>query len=149
MALLAALAGVVLAGVDPLSTLAGVSGVGLLAAGLARRSRPAVTVGAASLGAAVVLGGVAGAGGPAVVAATAVAVLAWTAGQTSVELADNGVAARTARFELTHVAGTSVLLAAVAGATLLPRVVRVRASPLGLALVLLGAVCLTGGLLAD
>jgi len=148
-ALLAALGGLVLAGVDGLSTLAGVGGLALLAVGLVRRTRPAVTLGAGCLGTAVVLGGLAGAERSAVVAATAAAVLAWTTGQTSVELADHGAAARTARFEVTHVAGTGLLLAAVAGVTLLPRVVRVTPSPLGLALVVLGAVCLTGALLAD
>ena len=146
-ALVAALLGVVLAGVDPLSTLTGLGGTGLLAAGLVRRTRPAVTLGAAGLGGAVVLGGVAGAGGAAVVGAAAAVVLAWTAGQTSVELADHGHAARTRRFELIQLAGTSLLLGAAAGLALAPRFLRVDPSPIGVALVLVGGVCLTGALL--
>lgn len=148
-ALVAALIGVVLAGVDPLSTLAGLGGTGLLAVGLVRRTRPAVTLGATGLGGAVVLGGVAGAGGAAVVGATAAVVLAWTVGQTSVELADHGPTARTARFELTHLGGTSLLLGAAAGIVLAPRLLRVDPSPLGVTLVLVGGVCLTGALLAS
>jgi len=147
-ALVAALCAVVLAGVDGLSTLAGLGGTGLLAVGLVRRTRPAVTLGAAGLGGAVVLGGVAGAGGPAVAGATATAVLAWTAGQTSVELTDHGTAARTTRFEVAHLAGTSLLLGTAVGVALLPRFLRVEPSPLGTTLVLVGGVCLTGALLA-
>lgn len=146
-ALLATIACVGLAGVDPLSTLAGIGGLVGVVVGLGRRTRPAVTLGCGCLGAAVVLGAVAGAGGPATVAATGTVLFAWTAGQTSCELADHGRTARTMRLELTHVAGTALLVGGAAGVALLPRLLRVTPSPVGLALVLLGAVCLTGGLL--
>lgn len=147
----AGLAAVVLAGVDGASTLVALGSVAVLVvAGLLAGRRDGVTVGAAGLGVAVTAAGLAGASAPEVAAAAAATVVAWTTGQTAVELAGRERDAPTVSLELAHVAGTTGLVGAAAVVAVAPRALSFRASPLGVALVLFGGVALTSAvLLAD
>ncbi|MFB6268885.1 MAG: hypothetical protein ABEH83_03015 [Halobacterium sp.] len=142
-AVVAAAFSVVLAGVDAFATVVGATGLLCVAAGVVERRRSPVTLGAALLGVATLAGGAAGAGTAAVVAAACAAMVAWTLGQTSAALASTDAAARTVALELTHVAGTTAVAGVAAGVALAPRAVDFDASPLGLALVVVGGLALT------
>lgn len=138
----------VLSGTGGLSTLLGAGGVLALLGGLRLRRRGAVTLGCACLFGATVLAGVDGAGTWTVVTASGAAVVAWTVGQTSAELATDLQGANVSRLSFTHVAGTVALVGAAATLSLVPQYLAVTPSPLGLALVLFGAVTLTTAHLA-
>lgn len=157
-AAVAATVALVIVGTGAAPTVLG--GVGALAVwwGLLRRRSAAITVGCAALFAALLWTGVTsggdvsssglelGADGWALLAAAGAIVLAWTVGRTSVELRGDLSEAATRRLEATHVAGTTVLVGGATGIAVLPEVVTVRPSPLGLALVVFGAVTLTTAL---
>lgn len=147
VAVLAAASTVVLAGVEAGATLAGLAGMAILCAGLYAGRRRAVTGAACLLGTATLLAGLDGVPAPAVVAATGAVVVAWTLGQTSVDLAAADEATRTVRLELVHVAGTTAVGTAAGSLALAPLALDVSASPLGVVLVLFGAGTLTATLL--
>lgn len=149
VAAIAAIVAFLLTGSGPRPTLVGLAGVVLLVAGVGRVRGDAITVGAGCLFAATLLAGTGGVEGPSVVAATAAVVVAYTVGQTSVELRTDLSGADVRRLSYTHVAGTTVLVGGAAGVVLLPSALTVRPSPLGLALVLFGAVALTAALLLE
>lgn len=142
-AVCAALLAFVLSGTSAPATLQGGLGVLLLLAGLRRRRRALLTVGCAGLFGATLYAGATGAGGWTVVAASGAAVVAWTAGQTSVELETALPEADVRRLAFTHLAGTTALVSAAAALALVPQYLDVTPSPLGLVLVLFGAVALT------
>lgn len=108
----AALVPALLAGVDPTATGLGLVSLVVLALGLRRRSRVAVTVGAVGLFGEVLLAGVDGVGAGSILAGGAGVVLAWTFGHASVDLRATVGAGPTRDHELAHVAGTT---AAVCG----------------------------------
>ena len=90
--------------------------------------------------------GAAGGLGPSVVAAGCAILLAWTTGRTSVQLQRDLPRADTLRLEATHVAGTTTLVCGAGSIALLPGVLTIHPSPLGLVLVAFGAIVLTAGL---
>lgn len=106
----AALVPALLAGVDPTATALGLASIAVLAGGLYRRSRVAVTVGAVGLFGECLLAGVAGVGTGSILAGGAGVVLAWTFGHASVDLRATVGAGPTRDHELAHVAGTTAMV---------------------------------------
>lgn len=145
-ALIAAILVVVLVGTGAVPTLLGALGVVAVAAGLVSSRSRVLAVGVLAGFGAILLGGVAGIDAPSAVAAGVASVLAWTAGSTSIELRDEIGRTGTLRLEATHVAGTTVLVGGVGAVVLAATIVPVDASPVGLALVVFGALCIAAGL---
>jgi hypothetical protein len=143
----AAVVAFVLAGVGALATVLGALGLIGIAVGAFRGRAGLVTVGSLGQFGAIVTGGVAGAGAPQLVAAGGAVVVAWTVGRTATELrAALDTAAESRRLEATHAAGTSAVTLAAAGIAIAPTVVSVEATPVGVALLLVGGICLTAAL---
>lgn len=150
---LAGLVAFVLVGTGAGPTVLGGLGVLALGGGVLRGRLGAVSVGCASLFGALLWAGVRsggaatgaspGAGGWAIVAAGGAIVLAWTLGRSSVELRRDLPDADTRRLESTQVAGTTVLVGGAVAIVSLPGLLTVGSSPLGLVLVVFGAVTLT------
>ncbi|AGN01935.1 hypothetical protein L593_09950 [Salinarchaeum sp. Harcht-Bsk1] len=154
-ATLASTIALVLVGTGTWPTLLGGAGLALLLGGLVRRRIGAVTLGCTGSFAALLFatasdpGTAGGLGSWSVVAAGGAIVLAWTTGRTSVQLRTELPRANTTRLEATHVAGTTVLLGAACSIALLPGVITIYPSPLGLVLVAFGAIVLSAGLFVD
>lgn len=155
---LAGVVALVLVGTGAGPTIVGGLGLAVLSGGLLRRRSAAITLGCAGLFAALLWTGVAGGGTGAtsgagagaanwaILAAAGAIVLAWTIGRTSVDLRRELSDTDTRRLEATQVAGRTLLVGGATGIALLPGTTTVRPSPLGLALVLFGAVTLTSAL---
>lgn len=143
LALLAALAGVLALSVSGPAVLVGVIGTGLLALGLYRGSRAAVTLGSTGVFGGTVLAGLAGSPPELLLFVTAATVTAWDVAEFAVGLGEElGRAAETRRLELVH-AGSSALVATLAaiGGVLVFRTIG-RGPPLALVALLCGAVVL-------
>ena len=112
-ALAASLTGTLGLAASTASLALGLVGVVLVALGLARGWRAAVTLGGAGLFCGVVLAGLVGAPAGVVVFATAATVVAWDVATFGIEVgAELGREADTRRLELVH-AGVSVVVAAI------------------------------------
>lgn len=95
---------------------AGALGVAVLAVGLVRGSRLAVSAGAVGLLVGVLLAGVLGAAPEPLVFSTAATVVAWDVAENAVGLGEQlGRGADTRRAELVHAAGSAALAAGTAG----------------------------------
>ncbi|WP_049898739.1 DUF7519 family protein [Halococcus agarilyticus] len=116
IALAASLAGALALAVSTPSLTAGVLGFVLVALGLARGWRTAVTLGGAGLFCGVVLAGLVGAPASVVVFATAATVVAWDVATFGIEVGEElGREADTRRLELVHAGASSVVAAIPAG----------------------------------
>lgn len=146
VAIAAAIPAVVLVGTGPVATVVGVAGLAALVAGLAAGRGAAVTLGSAGLFAATLAAGVEGVGAPTVVTASGATVVAWTVGRTSVDLRSDLSGTDARRLEATHAAGTTAIVGAACAIALLPRFLSISPSPLGLVLLLGGAIALTAAL---
>lgn len=143
----AALVAFGLAGVGTLATALGAFGLIAVAVGSIRGRVALVTAGCVVQFGAIVAGGAAGAGTAQLVGAAAALVVAWTVGRTAVELRGAlDSAADSHSLEATHAAGTTAVALGAAGVAVAPTVVSVDSSPVGVALLLVGGVCLTAAL---
>lgn len=128
-----------------LAVIPGLVGGGVIAVGVLRCSRAAITVGTVGLLAGIVLSGVLGARPLMVLVATITATLAWDASQNALTVgARLGRMAETYRVEIVHIAMTTVIVTIAAGSGYVVAQVSVGSlSPVALVALLLAAVTLT------
>jgi hypothetical protein len=131
-----------------LAVVPGLVGGGMIAVGVSRCSRAAITVGTVGLLAGIVLSGVLGARPTIVLVTTITATLAWDASQNAITVGTRlGRTAETHRVEIVHIAMTAVVTTITAGSGYVIAQVSVGSlSPAALVTLLLAAVTLTAAL---
>ena len=144
LALLVAVVSVLASGITTAGTGFGLLGLLALAGGLLTNRSLAVLAGGGALATATVLAGLAGGSPPALLVGTGAAILSFDLGQTALETRSYDASTATTRGELAHALSAMVFVSVLGGGALLVfRAAAGQGSPVALAALLVGAVCLT------